>query len=147
MAQKADDKPTYSIQLTEAAVTKITDLLRREKAGLALQISVQPGGCSGLRYQLFFTDQYAKILAKMLAERNNTEFTDDDPETSVQHAAMLADGMSILWFDQFAVVIDPMSGPYLQGARVDYQDTLQKLGFTISNPNANGSCACGDSFQ
>jgi Fe-S cluster assembly iron-binding protein IscA len=148
MVQETVDRPTYSVELTDAAIAKVTDLLRREKAGLALQISVQPGGCSGLRYQLFFTDSYAKVLAKTLAERDDEGFAeDDDPETAAQRAALAVDEMSVVWFDRFAVVIDPKSGPYLQGASLDFEDTLQKSGFTIDNPNAKGSCACGDSFQ
>ena len=37
-----------------------------------------------------------------------------------------------------------MSAPYLQGAVIDFVDTIEKQGFTIDNPNAGGSCACGD---
>ncbi len=39
-----------------------------------------------------------------------------------------------------------MSVPYLDGASIDFEDTIQKQGFTIDNPNAQGSCACGDSL-
>ena len=46
-----------------------------------------------------------------------------------------------------AVVTDKMSAPYLSGASIDYLDTLEKSGFTIDNPNAAGSCACGESFH
>ncbi|MFH8533783.1 HesB/IscA family protein [Streptomyces tendae] len=139
---------TYAVELTEDAVTKVSDLLRREEPGLALQVSVQPGGCAGLRYQLFFTDKYTKVLAKTLAERDDEGFAEeDDPHTAAQRAQLAADKMTVVWFDRFAMVIDPRSGPYLQGASIDYHDTLQKSGFVIENPNANGSCACGDSFQ
>ena len=44
-------------------------------------------------------------------------------------------------------VVDRMSGPYLGGAVIDFVDTIEKQGFTIDNPNAQGSCACGDSFH
>lgn len=40
-----------------------------------------------------------------------------------------------------------MSAPYLGGASIDFVDTIEKQGFTIDNPNATGSCACGDSFS
>jgi len=33
------------------------------------------------------------------------------------------------------------------GASIDFVDTIEKQGFTIDNPNAGGSCACGDSFS
>ena len=45
------------------------------------------------------------------------------------------------------VVTDKMSAPYLMGATIDFVDTIEKQGFTIDNPNATGSCACGDSFH
>ena len=67
------------VTLTEAAAAKAKALLDQEGAtDLALRISVAPGGCAGLRYQLYFDEQQ---------------------------------------------------------------------GFTIDNPNATGSCACGDSFN
>jgi iron-sulfur cluster assembly accessory protein len=45
------------------------------------------------------------------------------------------------------VVVDKMSVPYLDGAKIDFADTIEKQGFTIDNPNAGSSCACGDSFS
>jgi iron-sulfur cluster assembly accessory protein len=45
------------------------------------------------------------------------------------------------------VVVDKMSAPYLKEATVDYVDTLEASGFTIDNPMAQGSCACGHSFH
>ncbi|MBW8741941.1 MAG: iron-sulfur cluster insertion protein ErpA [Gaiellaceae bacterium] len=45
------------------------------------------------------------------------------------------------------VVVDPFSAPYLQGAEVDYVDSIQQSGFAINNPNAVSSCGCGHSFQ
>ena len=45
------------------------------------------------------------------------------------------------------VVVDPFSAPYLQGAEVDYVDSIEAAGFAINNPNATSSCGCGHSFQ
>ena len=45
------------------------------------------------------------------------------------------------------IVVDKMSVPYLSQATVDFVDSLEQSGFTIDNPNATGSCACGDSFH
>ena len=45
------------------------------------------------------------------------------------------------------LVVDPDSAPLLEGAEIDYIDDLMKAGFTIYNPNAVKSCACGTSFQ
>ena len=45
------------------------------------------------------------------------------------------------------VVVDPFSAPYLQGAKVDFVDTIQEAGFKINNPNVVAACGCGHSFQ
>ena len=45
------------------------------------------------------------------------------------------------------VVIDPKSLLLLAGTEIDYQDGLTGAGFAIKNPNAKGSCGCGQSFQ
>ena len=103
--------------LTEAAAAKAKSLLEQEgRDDLSLRIAVQPGGCAGLRYQLYF----------------------DEREL---------DGDAKMDFDGVEVIVDPMSVPYLDGATIDFEDTIQKQGFTIDNPSATGSCACGDSFH
>jgi iron-sulfur cluster assembly accessory protein len=103
--------------LTDAAAEKAKGLLEQEgRDDLALRVAVQPGGCSGLIYQLFF----------------------DEREM---------DGDHIQDFGGLAVRVDRMSAPYLTGATIDFVDTIEKQGFTIDNPNASGSCACGDSFN
>ena len=43
--------------------------------------------------------------------------------------------------------VDPESAPLLMGSRVDYIDDVMKQGFSITNPNAVKSCACGSSFD
>lgn len=51
--------------------------------------------------------------------------------------------------EQFGVrvIVDRLSVPYLDQAKVDYVDSLEASGFTIDNPMAQGSCACGHSFH
>lgn len=52
--------------LTSAAVAKIKALLAREgRTDLRLRVAVQPGGCSGLRYQLYFDDRLSDSDAVM----------------------------------------------------------------------------------
>jgi iron-sulfur cluster assembly accessory protein len=107
----------HGVTLTEAAAAKAKALLDQEgRDDLALRIAVQPGGCAGLRYQLFFDDR-------------------------------TLDGDLAVDFDGVTLVVDRMSSPYVQGASIDFVDTIEKQGFTIDNPNATGSCACGDSFN
>lgn len=45
------------------------------------------------------------------------------------------------------VYVDPISIEYLQGANIDYVDSLMGGGFKIENPNAVSSCGCGHSFK
>jgi iron-sulfur cluster assembly accessory protein len=51
--------------------------------------------------------------------------------------------------EQFGVkvVVDKMSVPYLTQATIDWVDSLEASGFTIDNPAAQSSCACGHSFH
>ena len=45
------------------------------------------------------------------------------------------------------ILVDSESAPLIDGAEVDYVEDIMKSGFTIFNPNATHSCACGSSFQ
>ena len=45
------------------------------------------------------------------------------------------------------MVVDPVSLPFLAGATIDWSDELIGARFTIDNPNATGTCACGESFH
>jgi len=45
------------------------------------------------------------------------------------------------------VLVDSMSGGYLQGAEIDYKDDVMGSSFSISNPNAQTTCGCGSSFS
>lgn len=107
----------HGISLTDAAAVKVKNLLEQEgRDDLRLRVAVQPGGCSGLIYQLYFDER----------------FLEDDVTVD---------------FDGVEVIVDNMSVPYLDGASIDFKDTISEQGFTIDNPNAAGSCACGDSFH
>lgn len=53
----------------------------------------------------------------------------------------------VLESEGIKVVIDPTSYPYLEGANIDYIDSLMGGGFRIENPNAVQSCSCGSSFK
>ena len=44
------------------------------------------------------------------------------------------------------VLVDSMSMQYLQGANIDYQESLQGASFVINNPQATTTCGCGSSF-
>ena len=55
-------------------------------------------------------------------------------------------GDKILDFSGIKVFIDPKSLMYLSGTELDYQDGLNGKGFVFNNPQAAGTCGCGNSF-
>ena len=115
--EAAVQAPAHGVTLSESAAAKAKGLLERDgSSDMVLRIAVQPGGCSGLRYELFFDDR-------------------------------TLDGDALVVFDGIGLAVDRMSKPYLDGAVIDFVDTIEKQGFTIDNPNAQNSCACGDSFH
>ena len=117
--QSTEAAAPTGVILTDVAAVKVKALIEQEgRDDLRLRIAVQPGGCSGLRYQLFFDERSL------------------DGDTVQEYAG-----------GAVKVVVDRMSVPYLAGATIDFVDTIEKQGFTIDNPNAGGSCACGDSFH
>jgi iron-sulfur cluster assembly protein/iron-sulfur cluster insertion protein len=105
------------ISLTDAAASKVADLLAQEgNAELALRVAVRPGGCSGFSYEMFF-----------------------DSDTAADDIVREFSGVK--------VVVDPESAQVLSGSSLDYKDGLQGAGFHISNPNAERTCGCGQSFS
>ena len=56
-------------------------------------------------------------------------------------------GDEVIEKDGVRFLVDEESKPLLMGARVDYVDDVMKSGFSINNPNASKSCACGSSFD
>ena len=117
MSDTGIEAPAHEVLLTDVAATKVKSLLEQEgRDDLRLRIAVQPGGCSGLIYQLYFDDR-------------------------------LLDGDAVRDFDGVGVVVDRMSVPYLNGATIDFADSIERQGFTIDNPNASNTCACGESFH
>src|ERR1700710_3264361 len=93
----------HGVGLTDAAADKVRNLLNQEgRDDLRLRVAVQPGGCSGLIYQLYFDERQL-------------------------------DGDGVVDFDGVEVIVDKMSVPYLDGATIDFEDTIQKKGFTTEN--------------
>ena len=62
----------------------------------------------------------------------DSEFDDDDKVES---------------FGDVKLVCDPTSAEMLNGATLDYTESIQETGFKINNPNAQRSCGCGQSFN
>ena len=106
------------ITVTDTAVAKLQEVMAAKGlAGAGLRVFVRGGGCSGLQYGMAF------------------EAEGGDAEDHV----FTAQGLTVF--------IDPISIEYLQGADIDYVESLMGGGFKIENPNAQRSCGCGSSFS
>ena len=102
--------PEHEVLLTPAAAAKVASLLVQEgRDDLRLRVAVQPGGCSGLVYQLYFDE-------RLLDGDAVRAFSTDGGE-----------------MDSVEVIVDRMSVPYLSGATIDFADSIEKQGFTIDN--------------
>lgn len=105
------------IKLSENAATKVKDLLAEEGRS---DIALRVAVQPGGCSGL----RYAMYLDDQLTDKDVSE---------EQHGVR--------------IVVDRMSMPYLSEAKVDFVDSLEASGFTIDNPMAQGSCACGHSFH
>ena len=105
------------ITVTEQAVAKLQDILA-EESNPALKLRVFVQGGGCSGMQYGFT----------LDEEQN----DDDWSLDIS-------GVKIL--------VDSMSGGYLQGAEIDYKEDQYGAAFSINNPQAQTTCGCGSSFS
>ncbi len=117
--------PVAPLSVTEKAAAEVkrhvVDMTARGDleagAKLYLRVRVQGGGCSGFQNKLDLDAKYD--------EKTDHKFD----------------------FHGIEVVVDKRSMLYLAGAVVDFHDDLNKRGFTITNPNAKGTCGCGSSYN
>ncbi|MCX7059133.1 MAG: iron-sulfur cluster insertion protein ErpA [Pseudomonadota bacterium] len=112
----ADEIPPPPLLFTDAAATKVAELITEESnPSLKLRVYVQGGGCSGFQYGFTFDEAI------------------EEGDLSVENQGV-------------TLVIDPMSFQYLVGAEIDYREGLEGAQFVIRNPNAKTTCGCGSSF-
>jgi iron-sulfur cluster assembly protein len=111
--------------VTEPAIVNVT-----EKAALKAKTILAERGIENGALRVFVVGGGCSGYQYGMAIARNREEGD---------LAIEANGVTIL--------IDEESVPLLEGAEVDYVEDLMKSGFTIFNPNAVKSCACGSSFQ
>jgi len=105
------------ITITDQAVAKIQDILREEN-NPNIKLRVFVQGGGCSGFQYGFT--------------LDEEQAEDDWDIEIN-------GVKVL--------VDSMSGGYLQGAVVDYKEDQYGSAFSISNPNAQTTCGCGSSFS
>jgi iron-sulfur cluster assembly accessory protein len=113
-----EQSETTVVTLTEGAATKVSKLMAEEPAGEAEVLRIAIQGGGCSGFE------YA------LGFDRGAQSGDHELE-----------------FHGVKVVVDPFSAPYLQGATIDFLETLQESGFKIDNPNVSSACGCGHSFQ
>ena len=107
------------ITVSDSAVEKLKEIIKEEdNPDIKIRMFISGGGCSGMQYGFTLEDQPAN---------------EDDFDLEV------APGVHML--------VDAMSGQYVQGAEVDWQESAQGSQFAIKNPNASTTCGCGSSFS
>ena len=109
-----------SVAVSEKAIAEIKKAAAgRETTPKGLRVGIRGGGCTGFTY-LF-------------------EWSDTEPRAEDQ----------VLAFEDGAVrvFIDPKSSLFLEGSTLDFATTLMARGFKWVNPNAKGTCGCGESVQ
>ena len=100
------------ITVSESAIEKLKEIIKEEDdPNIKVRMFVSGGGCSGMQYGFTLEDQPAN---------------EDDFDLEV------APGVHML--------VDAMSGQYVQGAEVDWQESAHGSQFAIKNPNAQTSC-------
>lgn len=105
------------VTVTDAAARKVVELRQRE-------------GKADARLRLFVKSGGCSGFSYGLAFDEKV----NDGDLVEEHAGV-------------AVVIDQFSRQHVDGAEIDYVDSLMGSGFAINNPNAVSSCACGSSFN
>tara|TARA_B100001564_G_scaffold192207_1_gene161471 strand:- start:322 stop:759 length:438 start_codon:yes stop_codon:yes gene_type:complete len=104
------------IDVTESAKLAIEKSMSDDGEGSVLVISAESGGCSGYLYDM-------KIV--------------DRPDE---------EGYQSISVGERTIMIHDRDSDLLNGIVLDYKDTLMGGGFQITNPNADRSCGCGQSF-
>jgi iron-sulfur cluster assembly protein len=109
-----------SIEVSPRAVDEIKRAAaKRATAPKGLRVGIRGGGCTGFSYLFEWSDAEPRAEDKVLAYEDG----------------------------QVRVFVDPKSFIYLDGSTLDYATTLMARGFKWINPNAKGSCGCGESVQ
>ncbi len=107
-----------NITVTEKAVKEIKRIIEDQKLEkVALRLRVQGGGCSGFQTKLDLDENF-----------------DETKE-------------NVLSISDIKVAVDKRSALYLEGATVDFHDSVDKRGFVVTNPAAKSTCGCGSSYS
>lgn len=104
---------------------------------------------------LLFTEAAARKVRELMTEEGNPElklrvYIQGGGCSGFQYGfgfeeAVQEDDLTVVT-DGVTLIVDPISLQYLEGAEVDYSESLTGAQFVIRNPNAKTTCGCGASF-
>ena len=105
------------VTVSEAAGSRVAQVIEKSPGKRALRVSVEGGGCSGFSYRFDLTDR------------------EPNPDDQV-----LKRGGGMIY-------VDPISAMYMGGSEIDYVEDFIGRSFQVRNPNATANCGCGTSFS
>jgi iron-sulfur cluster assembly accessory protein len=113
-----------AITVTPTARARLNSMLAEKQAApgappMILRVGVKSGGCNGMSYTMEF----------------------------VERATLTSDDSIFDLGDGVGAACDPKSLLFLFGLELGFSDELIGGGFSFQNPNADGSCGCGKSFN
>ena len=111
-----ENNVTKSIDVTKNALKRILDVIKKDSN-------------SSLNFRVFVTGGGCSGFQYGFKFDDDVAFDDD-----------------VIQFDNFSILVDSMSYPYLYGSTLDFVEDLSGSKFVINNPNAKTTCGCGESF-
>ena len=109
------------VKLTEAAQSKVKDLIKGTQTAMP-------------NHEIFLRVTVMPGGCSGLKHQTYFDYEKRDNDT-------------VFNYEGFDLRVDNLSLPYLDGATIEYFDTIEKQGFFLDNPNATSTCSCGDSFH
>ena len=112
-----------ALQITDLAASRIKDLIKMKTQNpsdiFGIKVGVRRRGCNGYSYVMNYCDDKSEVqkLDEVVEEKD------------------------------VRVVVDSKALMFIVGMEMDYIDNDIKSEFVFNNPNAKGTCGCGESFH
>lgn len=118
-ARRAQEGGNAFVTISPAAADYIRACAAEQGRPEGVRLKILAGGCSGLEYKLDL----------------------------LQAGERPGEGDRAIESNGVTMLMDLKSAIHVTGSVIDYESGLLRRGFRINNPNATGTCSCGDSFS